>query len=372
MAAAVYIHFPFCRHICTYCDFDTFSGLDHLIGSYVDAAVSQIHQSPRALAASLYVGGGTPSNMAPDQAARLIHACHELLALRPDSEAAIEANPTDMGVERLTGYRDAGFNRLSVGVQSTNDRLLRLLGRRHSAAGAATAIRAAREAGFDNVSIDLIYGVPMQDLSMWRETLETVASWGVEHVSCYMLTVEPGTPMEKGVQRGTLRVPPDEAVVEMYDLAGELLGSAGYNRYEISNWALPGRESAHNLTYWRNRPYLGIGAGAAGYWGGRRYKLLPAVRGYVEGVRAGRIPLAEDEPEDRHRDMSDTLILGLRLAEGVSLSAFAARFGVAPYAEFGGTLRWASEEGLLTLDGDRLVLTGRGIVLSNELFEKLL
>ncbi len=370
--AAIYLHFPFCRHLCTYCDFDTFAGLDHLIEEYVLAAARQIETSPPAKATSLYIGGGTPSIMSPQQAETLAAGCRKRFGLKSEAETTIEANPTDMELDRLLGFRDAGFNRLSIGVQSANARLLRLLGRRHSAEDARIALRTARCAGFENVSVDLIYGVPMQDVSIWRDTLETVVDWGVEHLSCYMLTVEPGTPLDRGVSRGTLQLPPEDEVVAMYELARYLLSSAGYRHYEISNWARPGHESAHNLTYWRNQPYLGIGAGAAGYWAGRRYKLFPNVRAYVEGARDGRIPLCEDEVEDPRRSASETLILGLRLEEGVSLDGYLRRHGTSPYDVFGEALSWGEGAGLLMKVDDRLKLTERGVLLSNELFERLL
>ncbi len=371
-AAAVYVHFPFCRHICTYCDFDTFAGIDDLIGRYVDAAVVQVQGSPHIGATSLYVGGGTPSIMEPSHAASLVKMCRHRFGLTDDAEATIELNPTDGSLERLAGFRAAGFNRLSIGVQSTDSGLLKLLGRRHRHEDTVAAVDAARRAGFQNVSLDLIYGVPRQTLETWKETLEAVMELGVEHLSCYMLTVEPGTPMERGVSKSILRLPDEEAVVAMYEHAAERLRAAGYVRYEISNWAIPGRESRHNITYWCNGQYLGIGAGAAGYWNGRRYKILPSVQRYIDGVSSGRIPLAEDECVTARRAMSDTLILGLRLAEGVSATDFEARFGEPPDARFGDALGWAEAGGLLERSGGRFRLTGRGILLSNELFERLL
>ncbi len=371
-SVAIYVHIPFCSYLCTYCDFDTFVGRLGWIEPYVDAVVRQIRCSPRVRASSLYLGGGTPSLLSTEEAARIVQACREQFALDPETETALEGNPHGLSLERLVGLRAAGFNRLSLGLQSTDARLLRLLGRRHREADAAAVVDAARSAGFRNLSLDLLFGVPLQDLEMWRSTLETVITWGVEHISCYALTVETGTPMERGVTRGTLHVPPDEAVVEMYELAGESLKAAGYRRYEISNWALPGYESAHNLVYWRNQSYLGIGAGAAGCWDGRRYKIAPTIEGYVEGVNNGRIPLVEGEQIDARRAMSDTLILGLRLEEGVSRAAFRGRYGVDPEASFGEALAWAREWGLLEDDGQRLRLTHQGVLLSNELFERLL
>jgi oxygen-independent coproporphyrinogen-3 oxidase len=302
----------------------------------------------------------------------LVTSCRERFHLAADAETTIEANPSGLTGKGLEGFRQAGFNRLSLGVQSTDRRLLRLLGRRHTPEEAEASVRAAREVGFDNVSIDLLYGVPVQGQSVWETTLETTIGWGVDHLSCYALTVEPGTPMERGVNRGILQMPAEETVVEMYHTAVRLLGNAGYHRYEISNWSRPGRESAHNLTYWRNRPYLGIGAGAAGCWAGRRYKIVPMIEGYVEGVREGRVPLQEEEAIDNRRAMSDSLILGLRLDEGVSVEEFVRRHGLRPEDAFGEALEWGKGWGLLEREGDRIKLTERGIMVSNELFGRLL
>ncbi len=370
--AAIYIHFPFCSHLCSYCDFDTFVGQEEWMEPYVDAVVEQVRRSPPVRATSLYVGGGTPSLMAPVRAAELVAACRERFHLSAEAEATIEANPSGLTLHRLEGFRQAGFNRLSLGVQSTDPRLLRLLGRRHRAEDAAAAVDAARKAGFSNLSVDLLYGVPMQQLSNWESTLEAAVGWGVDHLSCYALSVEPGTPMERGVNRGTLLLPSDDAVVAMYDGATRLLRGAGYRRYEISNWARPGVESAHNLTYWRNRSYLGIGAGAAGCRQGRRYKIAPLVHDYLEGVQNGRVPLQEEEPIDTRRALSDSLILGLRLDEGISLEQLAQRHGLRPEELFGETLRWAQGCGLLQRAGNRLKLTEQGIMVSNELFSRLL
>jgi len=370
--AAIYVHIPFCTHICTYCDFDTFARREGWIPTYVEAAVEQITRSTAIRATSLYVGGGTPSLLSVEQAGCLLEACRTHFLMDHAAEATMEANPWRLGEDLLRGLRDVGFNRLSLGVQSCDPRLLRLLGRRHGPDDAAAAVLAARAAGFANISVDLLYGVPTQDLESWALTLERVVRWGVDHISCYALSLEPGTPLERAVNRGRVPAPSDDTAAEMYQVARQLLGAAGYRRYEISNWALPGKESCHNITYWKNRPYLGIGAGAAGYWEGRRYKIARSIERYVEGVRAGRLPLQEDEPADDHRAMSDTLVLGLRLEEGVRIDEFMSRHGTRPEAVFGEALRWAEDMGLLERTADCLRLTERGILLSNELFSRLL
>lgn len=369
---AVYAHFPFCRHLCTYCDFDKFAGIERLIGPYSDAMVEQVRRSPQARAVSLYVGGGTPSLMEPGHAVALVAACRDRFGQAESAETTIEANPTGLDQDRLHGFREAGFNRLSLGIQSADPRLLRLLGRRHRHEDSLAAVEQARKAGFSNISVDLIYGLPYQTLESWRATLEATVEMGVEHLSCYMLTVEQGTPLERGVSRGTIPTPDDDLAAAMYEDATSFLRGMGYQRYEISNWALAGRESAHNRVYWRNQPYLAIGAGAAGYWLGRRYKIRPDVAGFIERASRGRLALAENEQVDEARAMSESLILGLRLAEGVAREAFRSRHGRWPEELFGDSLSWADELGLLDRSGDRLTLTEKGILLSNELFERLL
>jgi len=368
----IYIHFPFCRHLCTYCDFDTFARREPLIEPYVDALVRQIRCSPRVTASTLYMGGGTPGLLLPEQAMRLMDACRDAFGLPEGAEATIEVNPSGIDLARLKGFREAGFNRLSVGVQSVDARLLRLLGRRHSREEARRSVQMAYDVGFRNVSVDLLYGVPFQDLPAWNRALEAVVEWGVEHVSAYMLTVEAGTSLERGVSRGILPMPAEDDVAAMYRAGCQRLSAAGYRRYEISNWARPGKESSHNLIYWRNQPYLGIGAGAAGSWHGGRYKITSDLDAYIQGTAAGRVPLAEDEAIDRRRAMSDTMILGLRLDEGVSTREFRRRFGVEPTAIFGDALTWAKRWGLLEWTTGRLRLTEQGVLLSNEVFERLL
>lgn len=369
---AIYVHFPFCRHLCTYCDFDKFAGLEALIEPYVDAVCRQIADSPRVAATSLYVGGGTPSLMNEAQAARIVGACAHRFSLDSSAEATIEANPTELPARRAAEFRDAGFNRLSIGAQSTDPAVLRLLGRRHSAEQASEAVANAFHAGFRNVSVDLMYGVPKQDHKSWASTLAAVVDWGVQHLSCYMLTFEEGTPLHRGVARGSIPLPGEDETLRMHETAREQLAAAGYRRYEISNWALPGFEAIHNLEYWKNHEFLGIGAGAAGYWDGRRYKVAPGVRGYIEGVGAGNAPLQEDELVSARQALSDTMILGLRLAEGVSEAGFEARHGLKPDQAFGEALAWAREMDLLGHSEGRCRLTERGILLSNELFQRLL
>lgn len=364
--AALYVHFPFCASICPYCDFDRqASGFD-LIPRYVAALVRQIGAEPAGPPVhSVFFGGGTPSLMAPEQVAAVLAAARARFAVRPGAEVTLEANPGDLTAERVAGYLRAGVNRLSIGVQSLDDRFLRQLGRRHSAAAAVAAYRAARAGGAENVSLDLIYGLPGQSAADWRRTLEAAVALEPDHLSCYLLTVDTNVPMGRWIAQGRLPTPDDEVIAEQYADTQRLLAAVGFVQYEISNWARPGRQSRHNLTYWQDEPYLGVGAGAAGSFGGRRYKWTPRVRRYLAAVEAGRTAFSEEEWPDPLTAAQDFLALGLRLREGVDGARFAARFGRSLVEALGPTLDELRAAGLLEwLDG-RLRLTDAALLVSN-------
>ena len=262
---ALYVHIPFCETRCPYCDFNTYAGIESLMPRYVDALCHDLTQwgawLGRPRLASLFFGGGTPSYLPTRDIGRLMGAITTSFDLPPDAEATLEANPGDCARERLAAIRAAGVNRLSIGVQSLDDNELRLLGRRHSADDAAAAVQAARQAGFDNLSIDLMFGLPYQFVSSWEHTLERAIELLPDHVSAYALTLEGGTEMEASVRQGKLPDPDPDLAAEMYLLAQAMFSDARYEQYEISNWAAPSRASTHNLAYWQNRPYLGVGPG---------------------------------------------------------------------------------------------------------------
>jgi oxygen-independent coproporphyrinogen-3 oxidase len=370
----IYIHIPFCRHICPYCDFNTYRGLDSLVPRYVDALVHDIASHPRMPAQTVYFGGGTPSLLAPEQIGGILDACRNAFELDQDAEITLEANPNGVDAAWFAGVRATGVNRLSIGAQTFDRKGLRVLGRQHEAADVIAAIDAARGAGFDNLSLDLIFGWPGQTLEQWRLDLQTIASLPIEHCSLYSLIVEPGTPMADAVTRGVLTVLDDDTTADLYEIAMDTLGAAGWTHYEIANWARqPELASRHNLVYWRNGAYAAFGAGAHGRIGSERYMdhLKPLT--YVEAVESGESPQSNTEFLDANLQMGETMMLGLRLLnEGVSATAFERRHRVLLLEHFGSQIDELSGFGLLDWDGDRLRLTLRGTLLANDVCARFL
>jgi oxygen-independent coproporphyrinogen-3 oxidase len=377
----IYIHIPFCAHICPYCDFNTYSGQEELIPRYLDALKRDVALQAGGLdgrsASTIFFGGGTPSLLAPGQVREMIGACRAAMPVAADAEITLEANPNSVDKAYFAGLREAGVNRLSLGVQTTNRRGLRVLGRQHEAADAEAAFLAARRAGFDNVSIDLIFGWPGQELDGWRRDLEALMSWdgmGPEHLSLYGLIVEPGTPMADAVARGILAVVDDDAAADLYEAAITMLAEAGYIHYEVANWArTESLASRHNAIYWRSGDYLGIGAGAHGTVNGRRAMnhLLP--RTYIESVDSGHAPFSNVEELTVRTRMGETMMLGLRLLnEGVSDADFRARYGISPDDVFGRTMTELAGFGMLERTPDRVRLTHRGLMLANDVCAKFL
>ena len=387
---SVYVHIPFCRTKCPYCDFNTYQGLEDRIETYVDALVRDTELWGRALghpmANTVFFGGGTPSYIPTEDLGRLLKTIGSSFPMVADVEVTAEANPGDVEERALEAWLGMGVNRLSIGVQSLDDRLLSLLGRRHTAADAVRAHGVARGAGFDNVNLDLMYGLPRQTLDQWRDTFERTLELRPSHLSLYSLTLEGGTPMERWVREGVLTEPDPDLAADMYELARGLLGAEGYLHYEISNWALPGRESRHNMAYWLNRPYLGLGAGAHSHLAGRRFWTVRSPRDYVRrvGEWASHSAMAMDqfdpdaltimgavdgdESIDRRTEMAETMFLGMRLLEGISMEAFRERFGVGPMEVYGEQVRELEEGGLLEFADGRLCLTERGLLLANQVF----
>lgn len=386
---SLYVHIPFCRALCTYCAFNTYAGLDHLIDPYVTALCREMAlvgaANPASVARTLYFGGGTPSLLTVRQVERIVSAARRYLGLRPDAEITLEANPGSLDLPALRGYRDAGITRLSLGVQSAQPADLHLFGRRHTFAGARTSFYLARQAGFDDISLDLIYGAMGQTLGGWQHTLESVLSWDPDHFSLYSLILEPGTSLYKRVERGGLPPPNDDVAADMYEYTLDRLSAAGYEHYEISTWGKPGHHSRHNRTYWYNEPFLGFGAGAHGAIyqpDGRmvRYWCVDPVPQYIDAVRSASLTgwtvspaLGGCEEIGRSLEMSETAILNLRLVdEGIDKVAFQARFSTSVDAVFGDILAALISLGMVEDDGRRVRLTPRGYLLSNQVFMRLL
>jgi len=370
--AAIYIHIPFCVRRCTYCNFNTYAGLESLIPDYIEAVRKEIERAPETRALTLYFGGGTPSLLPPTQVEALLTTVRRRFGLPPGAEVTLEANPGTVDPDRLRRFRDLGINRLSLGVQSAYDDELRLLGRLHTWTEAVETVHAAREAGFDNLNLDFIYGLPDQTLGRWRATLEAALRLEPNHLSLYALTVEEGTPLANCIARGDLPPPDDDLAAEMYELAEEILTEAGYVHYEISNWAQPSYECRHNLTYWHNEPYLGFSAGAASWWAGRRWTYVRHPAEYIARVGRGESPVDEAETIPKKLEMGETMMMGLRLTEGVSDARFRRRFGIGLGDVYGDELAEMQRLGLLTWDGKAARLTRRGRLLGNQVFQRFL
>ncbi|MBI2953522.1 MAG: radical SAM family heme chaperone HemW [Chloroflexi bacterium] len=381
MDIAIYIHIPFCERKCPYCDFNSFSGRQALRTAYVDALcheMAAVAARGRALGASyaartLYFGGGTPTLLDPRHFAQLLACAREQFGWHERLETTTEANPGTIDVAYLRALRALGVNRVSLGVQSLDDAMLRRLGRIHDASAAIAAVEACREGGFENLSVDLMYGLPDQDLPHWRRTLEQVAALAPEHLSLYPLTIEPGTPFWRRRESGRLILPPDDDVAEMFEVAEEALKANSFDHYELSNWALGMvHQCQHNLTYWRNQPYVGLGAGAHSSLHLERYHNVESPSDYIRLVGDRADAVASRESIDRNLEMAETLILGLRLADGVRRTAFRDRFGRNLDEVIGDALSRPGLDELIADDGERIALSPRGKLLANEVFVAVL
>ena len=375
MRRALYIHFPFCAKKCAYCDFSSFAGSGIPPEEYVAGVVREMEFRAELLdgpgsAETLYLGGGTPSLLPPELVARFITTARCRYALAPDAEVTLEANPGTVTPETLAGYREAGVNRLSLGIQSLDDRMLALLGRVHTAAEARGAVVAARAAGFDNIGLDLMHSLPGQVTSKWGETLAQAVELRPDHISAYGLTVEEGTPLHRLREAGRLSLPDDEEGALMYQVTAEILAAAGYEQYEIANYALPGRRSRHNQVYWRREPYLGFGAAAHSFLGappfGRRWCNPHVPAEYLRALAAGRLPEEDVVVLTRREAMSETFFLGLRTTDGVDTERFRETFGESVEQAYGPEIESLLGTGLLDRDGNRLFIPAPQLVLSNQ------
>jgi oxygen-independent coproporphyrinogen-3 oxidase len=399
---ALYVHVPFCATKCPYCDFNTYASIEGLMEPYAEALRTELQFWGRALdgpgVSTVFFGGGTPSYLRAGQLAALLDAIREGFDMDPAAEITAEANPDDLSPEKLDELRECGINRLSMGVQSFDDGLLHTLGRRHSADEAAQAVRRATDAGFDNLSVDLMYGLPDQSLVQWTDSISRALDLGPQHISMYGLTLEPGTPMERAASANELPTPDPDLAADMYLAAQDIMAERGFRHYEISNWCLPGRESRHNMTYWRNDPFLGVGPGAHSYLRGARFSVIRSPREYTLKL-SGEPPVPEDaswpdrlrsmpfvdeiNPIGPSEEMAETMMMGLRLDDGVSDEDFHARFGRSLGDAYGPIIAETQSDGLLEWaergnpdggpdggTGLALRLTPRGRLLGNEVFAR--
>ncbi len=368
----LYLHVPFCPSICGYCAFTRGLSDAGLQARYVRALEQEIRRAGaeggghRARVDTVYFGGGTPSLLEPGQVGRLVATCREAFDVTADAEVTLEANPESIDGPKLAALREAGVNRLSLGIQSFLDAELRLLGRVHSAARARRAVAEARASGFENLSLDLILALPGQSLADCLFSVETVASLAPEHASLYLLELHADGRLASDAARLGLAQGPDDLAAEMYVAAMERLERSGFQQYEISNLARPGRESRHNLKYWTDGDWIGVGSAAHSTRGGVRWKNVPGTEEYIERVAAGRDPAAERQVLTARRQSEDALMMGLRLAAGVDARELGARYGIDVWKAYGPRLAPFVEEGLLIRDGGRVRLTRRGMLLASE------
>jgi oxygen-independent coproporphyrinogen-3 oxidase len=376
----LYLHIPFCSAICNYCNFNRGLFDGDLKNRYVAALISEIEQErlrpfrPFNPAQgrhelgvdTIYFGGGTPSLLEPEEIARIVAACEAHFDVAHDREVTLEANPETISADRLRQYRGAGVNRLSFGVQSFRDDELRRLSRLHGADRARAALREARAAGFDNVSLDLMMWLPGQNLGDWLESVDEAASLQPEHMSLYLLEVYPNAPLRDEMARARWSQAPDEDAATMYVTAMERLEAAGYEQYEISNVARPGRRSRHNLKYWTDGDWLGFGCGAHSTCNGLRWKNVSGTEEYIDRVLRGEPPGLDVHQLTAAERLGDALFMGLRLNEGVDERAIETRYGVDVWSRYGSDLQPYVEDGLLMREDRRMRLTRRGMLLAHE------
>ena len=380
--AGIYVHIPFCRSKCPYCSFvsypDASGSLEKGYMAALELQLRDMAEHPWSRSRkfhSLYIGGGTPSSVDPAVLARFVEACLNKFDFNaPDNsrpEVTIEVNPNSVSRVMLKKYKEAGINRLSIGVQSFSDRLLQAIGRTHAAHDALQAFADARDAGFANISLDLMYGLPGQSVADWRKTLEAAVDLHPEHLSVYELTIEENTFFAELLRLKRLVLPAEESVLAMFALARDILAAGGCTQYEISNYCRKGFQSVHNVNYWQNGSYLGLGCGAVSCFSGVRIQNERDPQRFIDMVTGGLKPFVEAEFLPRDARFRETVIMGLRMLLGVSIRMLEERFGMTPENYYGETLNRLIEEGFLEIKHARLRLTEKGLPLANRVMAQL-
>jgi putative oxygen-independent coproporphyrinogen III oxidase len=369
---AVYIHIPFCTNKCHYCDFNSYVLKGQPVEAYLEALEREMEATVKAVPPStvrtVFVGGGTPTVLTPPQMERFLRSVRTYFpSFSDDYEFTLEANPGTTDLEKLQAMREGGVNRLSFGVQSFDSSLLHAIGRIHSVDDVYRSIENAQVAGFTNISIDLIFGLPNQTVAQMNETLDRALELNLPHHSIYGLKVEENTLFHTLYERGELPLPKEDDEIEMFRLTMNRLRLGGYEQYEISNFAKPGYHSKHNTVYWRNESYYGLGAGAHGYVHGARHVNVKGVQPYMDATLQG-LPILEKSEVEEVEAMEDFMMVGLRLLQGVRRADFTAQFGCELHSVFGPTIERLKGQGLLEESLDGVRLSEKGILLGNEVF----
>lgn len=373
---AAYIHIPFCSHICYYCDFNKVFIEGQPVDEYVDLLVREMQLMSQkeeiAPIETLYIGGGTPSTLTPQQLARLFEGIHRYLPIEANGEFTMELNPDDGTMDRLAVMKEYGVNRISMGVQSFNDDLLKAIGRKHTKKTVLWTIDNAKNSGFDNISIDLIFRLPKQTIADFQDSLTQALALDLPHYSIYSLILEQKTVFYNLMRQGKLPLPSQDEEADMFQLAMDTMAANGRYHYEISNYAKPGYESRHNLHYWNADEYLGFGAGAHGYKNGIRYQNHGPIQHYLEPLRHGELPILRETPLTREAMIEEFMFLGLRKMSGVSRIEFVSRFGVTMDEVYHDVIEALLEEGLIYETVEGIALTEYGKFLGNNVFQEFL
>ena len=375
MSSSLYIHIPFCVAKCSYCSFNSYAGLERLQERYVDALAVECSQvaseGQRTPLKTIFLGGGTPSVLSNEQLKRLFGVISTDFEIAKDAEISIEANPGTVDAEKFDTLRQCGVNRLSIGVQSFDDQELRTIGRIHSAEEARSAVENAQAAGFDNLSIDLMYGLPGQTAESWQQSLDIALSRSVQHLSLYQLTVEEETPMEGMIQEGRLHLPDEDVVAEMDAITASLLEKSDFRQYEISNYAEKNYQCRHNVNYWNNGDYHGLGAGAVSYSHGTRVKNIGDPSLYCVLLESGQSVHTEEECLQREESFRETVIMALRMNKGVSPDALHVRYGLDFEKCYGGIVQDLCDRNLLARGKKNFYLTAKGRTFANLVMAEL-
>jgi len=375
-SAGLYIHIPFCRTKCRYCSFNSYPCPETPPENYIDALVAharkfrEIWGVPAEGITSVFLGGGTPTIYSGEQLARLLQACHALFSIDDSIEQSVETNPNTISAVGLDLLLGAGVNRLSIGVQAFDDGLLSVLGRSHSTREVRQAVTMARQAGYTNINIDLMYGLPGQTATVFKRSLEQAMALNVEHIALYELTIEENTPFAHRLQMGELILPDEAEMVQMEELVQALLPANGYQRYEISNYAKPGYACRHNINYWRNSAYFGLGAGAASYLDGIRIKNIDDPAAYTSLMDSMKV-YEYAEGLSTQAAFRESVIMGLRMLQGVNLYSLKKRFDLNPVDYYGEILQKLLSDGLLDLDDAYMKLTPKALPVANQVLSEL-
>lgn len=375
-STSAYIHIPFCEHICYYCDFNKVFLEGQPVDEYIQSLLTEIRltleKHPTKVSETIYIGGGTPTSLTAKQLDVLLTGIHRYLPTHTTKEFTVEANPGDLTAEKLDVFKAHGINRLSMGVQTFDDRLLKKIGRKHSVQDVYDTIKLLEKKQFDNVSIDLIYALPGQTLESFRDTLTKALAFDLPHYSMYSLILENKTMFMNWVRQGRLELPTQEAETQMFEEAIIAMAQSGHHQYEISNFAKKGKESMHNLVYWDNEHYFGFGAGASGYLDQKRYKNYGPIQHYMKPLKEQRLPIFETEEISRANQIEEEMFLGLRKIEGVSLRRFEEKFNKKLTTVYQHVIAELQQQQLAVLEEDYFRLTPKGLFIGNDVFEKFL